>query len=244
MLARHVAGTGQTPASLWGFFVCLFFSILLIYFWLCWSLLLPRLSSRCRDQGLLSSLGMQAPRCGSFSCCRAQALEHSSVVGEQGFSYSSARGILLDQGANPHLLHQQADSLPLSHQGSPKFSFYGCSKCLASFCAIKCRHGAQSAKIEHARFDFPSRTCEMWGAPSQPHLASLHDILTFLMTPRGGPTAPVCSGGNGHPENEMFTLHHPASPTLGTNELSILLQTHLRVCVVFQIVVKIVVKFM
>ena len=32
----------------------------------------------------------------------------------------SSRGILLTQGSNPHLLHWQADSLPLSHQGSPK----------------------------------------------------------------------------------------------------------------------------
>ena len=29
------------------------------------------------------------------------------------------QGILLIQGSNPHLLHWQADSLPLSHQGSP-----------------------------------------------------------------------------------------------------------------------------
>ena len=29
------------------------------------------------------------------------------------------QGIFLTQGSNPHLLHWQADSLPLSHQGSP-----------------------------------------------------------------------------------------------------------------------------
>ena len=29
------------------------------------------------------------------------------------------QGILPTQGSNPHLLHWQADSLPLSHQGSP-----------------------------------------------------------------------------------------------------------------------------
>ena len=33
-------------------------------------------------------------------------------------SYSSACGTFLDQGSNPCLLHQQANSLPLSHQGS------------------------------------------------------------------------------------------------------------------------------
>ena len=29
------------------------------------------------------------------------------------------QGIFLTQGLNPHLLHWQVDSLPLSHQGSP-----------------------------------------------------------------------------------------------------------------------------
>ena len=34
-----------------------------------------------------------------------------------------ARGILLDQGLNPCLLHWQADSYPLYHQGSPQLPF-------------------------------------------------------------------------------------------------------------------------
>ena len=44
----------------------------------------------------------------------------------QGLSCSVARGIFPNQGRNPYLLHQQADSLPLSHQGSPRviISFY------------------------------------------------------------------------------------------------------------------------
>ena len=33
---------------------------------------------------------------------------------------STARGIVPDQGLNPHLLHWQVDSLPLSQQGSSK----------------------------------------------------------------------------------------------------------------------------
>ena len=32
---------------------------------------------------------------------------------------SFSRGIFPTQGSNPHLLHCQADSLPLCHQGSP-----------------------------------------------------------------------------------------------------------------------------
>ena len=41
-----------------------------------------------------------------------------SVVVADGFSCSAACGILMDQGLNPCLLHWQADSLPVSHQGS------------------------------------------------------------------------------------------------------------------------------
>ena len=36
-----------------------------------------------------------------------------------GFSQSTAREIIRDWGSNWCLLHWQADSLPLSHQGSP-----------------------------------------------------------------------------------------------------------------------------
>ena len=42
------------------------------------------------ERGLLSSCGAQALHCGGFSCCRAQALEHSgSVVGAHRLSCSS-----------------------------------------------------------------------------------------------------------------------------------------------------------
>ena len=36
-----------------------------------------------------------------------------------GLSCSATPGILLDQGSNPHLLHRQGDSLPLSHHRNP-----------------------------------------------------------------------------------------------------------------------------
>ena len=42
-----------------------------------------------------------------------------SVVVAQELSYFKARGIFPDLGLNPGLLHRQADSLPLTHQGSP-----------------------------------------------------------------------------------------------------------------------------
>ena len=40
-----------------------------------------------------------------------------------GLSSSKACGIFLAQGSNPCLLHWQADSLPLSHQRSPRRNF-------------------------------------------------------------------------------------------------------------------------
>ena len=56
-------------------------------------------------------------------------------------SCSSACGIFLDQGSNPCLLHWQVDSLPLSHQGSPRpcdfYIFFFCSwwYCICKTCA-------------------------------------------------------------------------------------------------------------
>ena len=46
-----------------------------------------------------------------------------SVVVAHRLSCSAACGILLDQGSNLCLLHWQADSLPLSYQGSLLLSF-------------------------------------------------------------------------------------------------------------------------
>ena len=47
-----------------------------------------------------------------------------SAVVVRGLSCSKACGIFPDQGSNPHLLHWQADSLPLSHQGSPVLTIF------------------------------------------------------------------------------------------------------------------------
>ena len=41
-----------------------------------------------------------------------------------GPNCSEARGVFPYQGSNPCLMHWQADSLPLSHQGSPVVSFF------------------------------------------------------------------------------------------------------------------------
>ena len=103
------------------------------------SLLLCRLLSSCGKWGLLSSCGACATHCSGFSCYRAvsrafglQQLWHvgsvvaapmlwniGSVVVAHGSSCPAACGFFLDQRSNPCLLYWSADSLPLSHQGSP-----------------------------------------------------------------------------------------------------------------------------
>ena len=52
-----------------------------------------------------------------FSSRGLRALGSRAVA--RRLSCSSACGIFPDQGSNPCLLHWQADSLPLSHRGSP-----------------------------------------------------------------------------------------------------------------------------
>ena len=52
-----------------------------------------------------------------LSCRGSRALEHRLRCCGPELSCSTACGILLDQGLNPYW---QADSLPLSHQGSPQ----------------------------------------------------------------------------------------------------------------------------
>ena len=52
----------------------------------------------------------------------------SVVAKPHRLSCSQAYGIVPDQGWNLHLLQWQADSLPLSHQGSPCFCRFECAK--------------------------------------------------------------------------------------------------------------------
>ena len=51
---------------------------------------------------------------------------NGSIVVVHRLSCSTACGIFLDQGSNPCLLHWQADSLLLSHQGSPSIFIFTC----------------------------------------------------------------------------------------------------------------------
>ena len=91
-----------------------------------------------------SSCGVWAFQCGGFSSCRAWALgmqasvfvahglsscgswalEHRFSTCSCGLNCSTACRIFLYQGSNLCLLLWHADSLPLSHQGSPKLYIF------------------------------------------------------------------------------------------------------------------------
>ena len=93
--------------------------------------------SRCTDSslavvhGLLTAAaplvsehrlwGTQAPALGAPGPWSAGA-----VLMVHGLGCCTACGIFLDQGLDPHCLHWQVDSSPLSYQGSPRVAFLLC----------------------------------------------------------------------------------------------------------------------
>ena len=98
-----------------------FFFFKFIYLWLCWVFVPLRGLSLVAASGDHSS-----SRCAGLSLSRPLLLRSTgsrragSVVVAHGPSRSAACGIFPDQGSNPCPLHWQADSQPLSHQGSPR----------------------------------------------------------------------------------------------------------------------------
>ena len=105
----------------------------LSFIWLCWVLI----AFHCGKWRPLSRSGVWASRCTGFSCgawvlgcegvggsLQLPGCSTGSVVVAHRLSCSAACGVLLDQGLNLYLLHWQADSLPLSHQGSPTIQFW------------------------------------------------------------------------------------------------------------------------
>ena len=87
------------------------------FFWLHWVSLAAHGLSLVAVGGRYSWL-----QCTGFSLCRLLLLQSTgSVVVTHRPSCFVAQGILLDQRLNPlYLPHWQADSYPLSHQGSPR----------------------------------------------------------------------------------------------------------------------------
>ena len=102
------------------FLIFVFCFCLFIYFWLCWVFA----SARGLPPAVASG-GNSSSQCAGLSLSQPLLLwstgsRHAgSVVVAHGPSCSAACGILSDQGSNPCPPHQQADSQPLHHQGSP-----------------------------------------------------------------------------------------------------------------------------
>ena len=78
-------------------------------------------SSRCRDRSSSRCVGLSLSRPLPLRGTGSRRAGSAAVA--HGPSRSAARGILPDQGSNPCPLHQQADSQPLRHQGSPLLGF-------------------------------------------------------------------------------------------------------------------------
>ena len=104
-----------------------FFKKIIYLFWLFWVFLAVPGLSLVAVGGAILCCRAQASHRGGFSCWGAQALgAWVSVVaahklgswGALAFHCSVACGSVPDQGSNPCLLHWQADSYPLYHQGS------------------------------------------------------------------------------------------------------------------------------
>ena len=102
-----------------------FIYLLFIYFWLCWVFVSVR--GLCL---VAASGGHSSSRCAGLSLSWPLLLRSTgsrcagSVVVAHGPRCSAACGIFPDQGSNLCLLHWQADSQPLRHQGSPNGEFY------------------------------------------------------------------------------------------------------------------------
>ena len=133
-------------------YFCLF--IYLFIYWLCWVFVSVRGLSLVAASG-----GQSSSRCVSLSLSRPLLLRSTgsrrtgSVVVAYGPSRSAACGIFPDQGWNPCLLHWQADSQPLRHQGSRYLLFL-------SFLLVE---GAQTRSQESRLLSLSalSRTCDL-----------------------------------------------------------------------------------
>ena len=107
------------------FFFFFFLNYLFIYLWLCWVFVSVRGLSP-----VAASRGHSSSRCAGLSPLQPLLLRSTgsrragSAIVARGPSCSAACGIFPDQGSNPCPLHWQADSQPLRHQGSPRYSSY------------------------------------------------------------------------------------------------------------------------
>ena len=97
---------------------------LFIYLWLCWVFVSVRGLSLVVASGGHSSSRRAGPSLSRPLLLRSTGSRRAgSAIVAHGPSCSAACGIFPDQGSNPCPLHWQADSQPLSHQGSPELPY-------------------------------------------------------------------------------------------------------------------------
>ena len=122
---------------------CVFFPSCGKQGWLsgCGALVLPAVASLAAQRGSRAR-GLQW-LWHEGSAVAAHGLESTgSIILAHGLSYYMSSGIFPDQGSNPRLLHWQADSLPLSHQGSLSFDHF-----LLDFQWTACSHSFVSLLV-------------------------------------------------------------------------------------------------
>ena len=113
----------------------------------------------------------------------------------QGLSCCMSCGIFPDQGLNVYLPHWQADSLPLSHRGSPQANFRFFSTCVSgkrgqnqeawelgvshtSDSAIK-SSGAFGKRLNFPGTVFSPQNCPAAAFSSPSHVQLIHDPMDY-----------------------------------------------------------------
>ena len=154
--SRRVSYALRSPRSFWPSFL---FLKNFIYLWLCWVFVSVRGLSLVAASG-----GHSSSRCAGLSLSQPLFLRSTgsrragSAAVAHGPSCSVACGIFPGQGSNPCPLHRQADSQPLSHQGSPGLHFFAhavplTSNSLSSSCScpLKKAHSVlRASSVPHA----------------------------------------------------------------------------------------------
>ena len=114
LTAPHSLGLGNSSSS-----PLLFYTFIYLFMYFCAGSLLLSRFSLVVVCGLLIEV---ASCCGAWTIGRTGVSSCTTWALEHRLDCSAAYGTFPDQGASPCLLHWQAGSLPLSHQGSPHLS--------------------------------------------------------------------------------------------------------------------------
>ena len=139
--------------------------------------------SSCGEQGILLTAG-QTSRSGGFSFSGARAPEWGLSSVPHCLSCFRACGIFLGQGSNLCPLHWQADSLPLDHQGSPR---YGCFKrrilcycTLNRLCCCCCQVASVMPDSVRPHGLQPTRLRRPWDSPGKNTGVGCHFLLQCM----------------------------------------------------------------